>query len=386
MSRDKRLNRRQVLKATGALTTSALIAGCQSSETGDANQDTPTTEEKTKKEAAPQDLSPAEWRKEKVEQAKEELQGGEQINWITTMRDPEVVENWVAAWDEEYPELEGKIKPIQGRTSELAQRYQREAQSNNLSVDVIRAGATFQALTAKGYQLGDMREVAAWEEVPDDLKESPIRGVMSISCWLPAQNTELVDQAPETWEDMMADRFSGGKIVLDYTPNPGKAGYVLVKLGEDWLKKFGDQQDPRLIKSGYKITKQVADGKVPLSFFSNFRHINRFKDKGLPVAPTHPNLTRLQRSSVFLPPKKLPPHPAAGRLFADFLMRPENKDLQIQRPGSMATDMETINPSGAKKYFENAELVTPTEAMKELNLSMNELITTYQEALDAPTA
>lgn len=382
-------NRRRFLKVAGALGVSAL-AGCSGDGDSNAAETTTETTGGTATETstpALDDLSPEEWRKEMAARAKEELSGGEKINWVTAIRSAEIVNTWTAGFEEEYPELEGTLNAIQGRTSELRERMIREAQAGNLTTDLTDANML---PTLDETAFADLTGIPSYDNMDDGLKlESNQMGAYGFLPYMPAYNTELVDDPPQTYDDMLNDKWKGEKIVMDYTPNPMKVSYILTTKGEDWVRQFGELP-PRMITSGAKVTQVVANGNNHMNLFAIGPHISRHAGKGKPIKPImSEELWVWSVKKVFMPGAEgKQPHPAGAKVLADFLMRQDNADLQSTRTGQLALDGETIASEvseWADLYNGPEDVPNPIKQAEELDIPFDKLQKRYRELVGAPS-
>lgn len=380
--------RRRFLKQAGVASIAA-IAGCSGSEDGQGgrdqgNEQTTTTQEDDTlpdPEEVSEEEYAEEWRKMASEKAAEELDG-ENLAMVTTSRSDHWREKVVQReFEEPYTPLTGKIKPVTGGTDAQQQKYIREEQSGEtMSIDVV----SFNMLDIAGEtEFMDLTSVPGFRQAPDKVKVTDFRGANQIYAYGINYNPEQVDKPPESWEDILDDRFSDGEILLDFTPPTLIAGAMMETLGEDYIKQI-EEQDPKQIKSGWGVTKQLGQGAAKVSICDQNHHALRAQRNGLSAEyVANPDVPFWLGKPLGAAAR--PNHPWATKLYIDFIMRPEHRDIQALRPGTVSLDGKTTNPEDyeiGEAYQEAGKLWS----LKDFDRTPNELTDRWQELLNSPVA
>jgi iron(III) transport system substrate-binding protein len=142
-------------------------------------------------------------------------------------------------------------------------------------------------------------------------------------------NPKLVSEkdAPKRWEDFLDPKWKG-KISIDREEYPWYAGLVSA-----WGKEKTDRymealakQDIQWRKGHTLIAQLMAAGEFPVGIVYAHR-IEDMKKKGAPVEwvnTPQPIVVSLSRVAISAEPK----HPAAAKLFTDFLLSTEGQEMQ----------------------------------------------------------
>lgn len=381
--------RRSFIKKVGIASIAAL-AGCSSDgedgSSGDGSSgDGATTTQKDESLPDPADVGEEqyaeEWRKVASEKATEEL-NGEKLAIYTTSRSDQWREAVVQRdFEEPYTALKGKISPVTGATDAQQQKYIRQEQAEGtMDIDVV----SFNILSvASETKFMDLTSIPGYRQVPDKVKLKDWRGANQVYSYGINYNPDRADDPPETWEDLLDERFSDGEILVDFTPPAVIAGAVMQTLGEDYIRKI-EKQNPKQIKSGWGVTKQLGQGAGKVSFADQNHHALRAQRNGLSAeyvsTPDVPFwLSKPLTAAV------RPKHPWASKLYIDFMMRPEHGDIQALRPGTVSLDGKTTNPEDYDlgNAFQKGGKVWSTD---DFDMTPNELSKRWQELLNSPVA
>ncbi|HEY7165384.1 MAG TPA: extracellular solute-binding protein [Candidatus Binatia bacterium] len=167
-----------------------------------------------------------------------------------------------------------------------------------------------------------------------------------------AYNTRLVrpEAAPKSYDDLLQPRWKNGfalsdSAVLWYT---GFLKFNGEEKGREFMKKLAAQK-PAFRDSESIITQLLAAGEFPLGLTYSHQ-VGTFKRRGAPVDWVHtaqPIVTGLK--PIALSAKAA--HPAAGKLFIDFVLSREGQELirsfnRISGRSDVASEMT----AGAKLY------------------------------------
>lgn len=375
-------NRRKLLKSTGTLITAGL-AGCSgggSDGSGNKARGTTTTASQTKEE----DLSPQEWRKLASEKAAEELKGEKLVYYMTSREETyrDMLENIPDGFpdSEIYEPLSGKISMVSGGSSESAQKYIREYNAEGQTkVDVL--GLSLLSISNQ-VEFGNLTPVPAFRNSPDYAKVGNFRGSQHLFAAGLNYNSDLVSDPPTSYEELVNRDDLKDEIFADFTPATDVIGAHMVKHDDSWFEKF-NQQSPKLIKSGWGITKRTGQGQGKIAFHGWLPHAFRGDREGLPLDYVKsPEVWHWRGKPIFMSAQ--PPHPWAAKLFIDMHLRPE-APTQAPRPGSISVDASQGKPNEITDIF-NGEVWNIKKVKEKLGMdSAPEINKRYQKLINAPT-
>ena len=188
---------------------------------------------------------------------------------------------------------------------------------------------------------------------------------------MPAYNTDLVKKGsePKTWEDFLDPKWRGKfawSSSMSAAGAPGFIATVLREYGEEkgmaYLRRLAEQKIVSIDGAGRAVTDQVIAGEyaIGLHIFNNQPAM--MARAGAPVAalPIMPATATLNTVSLLAGA----PHPAAGKLFLDFLLSGEGQtvvaggDYVPADPNTPPKD-PSLRPDGVKLravYFSPEEL------------------------------
>lgn len=169
----------------------------------------------------------------------------------------------------EFQEKTGiKVDVVAAGTGELLKRI--ESEDGNAQADVLWGGGA-ESLAAYGnffqpYESPELKNVDSNYYAPDFtwLGESPLPMVIMY-------NTDLVSEenAPKSWEDLLKPEFKG-KIAMADPAKSGSAYTIMATMveaygkdteGWDFIQKFYDNLDGKIVTSSSGVYKGVGDGE-----------------------------------------------------------------------------------------------------------------------------
>ena len=365
--------RRRMLKTVASVGVGVGVAGCSGG--GDASATTSGGIQAGEVEQL-KELSAEEWRKTVSRQAEKELKE-ENLQFYAVSKNPKFIEG-IRDHDYEgvYEPLTNSINVVKQSGDTLTQRYQREVQADKRNIDVTDL-SNIDALIKAGVPFGDLTHIPAYQDLPEDVKIHPQFGIKNQVVYGLSYNTEMVSAPPQSWDELMADRFDDGTIVLDWTPKTIMMPVMLDIKGESWLQNLADQ-NPTLIKSTYGVPKQVAQGNYGVGYLANYKHPLKFKREGLPTEPVWSR----EASTPTVAPMGMaakPQHPWASYLFLDKYF--QWTDMQVLVEGAVAADRSAAKPSKLLELVEGKTI----PAFFQFENSIESYETTYQNAIGAPT-
>lgn len=143
-----------------------------------------------------------------------------------------------------------------------------------------------------------------------------------------AYNTKEVapEDVPQTSEDLLNPKFKGRIAMITTSPGIQWTGYMQKKYGEDFVKKFGEQDIQTTDTASDQLATQVAAGEYLLAPAINLSGVQAILD-------ADPNATIAWKpvdalwsaSTVAL--LKTAPHPCAAMLYIDYVLSEEGQTV-----------------------------------------------------------
>ncbi|MDH2429708.1 ABC transporter substrate-binding protein [Sphaerisporangium sp. TRM90804] len=208
--------------------------------------------------------------------------------------------------------------------------------------DVLDLGTAF-ALSGAAEGLFAPYKVQTWDKIPEGQKDAggawynDYGGYVSIGC-----DAKRVDTCPQTFADLLKPEYEG-KVALN--GNPTKAGAAFagvfaasianggsfddIKPGLDFFKKLKDTGNFNPVES---TPATVQNGETPISIdwdYLNAGYTEQFAAKGVDWKVTVPSDGRYAQYYAQAINKDAP-HPAAARLWQEFLYSPEGQNLYLK--------------------------------------------------------
>ncbi|MEV5408555.1 extracellular solute-binding protein [Thermopolyspora sp. NPDC052614] len=208
--------------------------------------------------------------------------------------------------------------------------------------DVLDLGQAF-ALSGAAEGLFAPYKVATWDKLPAGLKDpngnwyNDYGGYISIGC-----DAKAVGTCPKTFADLLKPEYKG-KVALN--GNPTKSGSAFagvfaaslanggsfddIQPGLDFFKKLKESGNFNPVET---TTATVEKGETPISIdwdYLNAKYADEFNAKGLDwqvVVPTDGQYAAYYAQAI----NKDAPHPAAARLWMEFLYSPEGQNLYLK--------------------------------------------------------
>ncbi|MEV7526734.1 extracellular solute-binding protein [Streptomyces sp. NPDC091371] len=261
----------------------------------------------------------------------------------------------------------------------------KEHRGEGRAPDVIDVGGSFAQSAARQGLLAPY-EVAAYDEIPKEQKDDRARwynnygGYISIGC-----DAKRVKTCPATFADLRKPEYKG-KVALN--GNPTKSGSAFAGVYAAALANGGSFDDVQpgidffaeLSENGNFIPVEstpatIAKGQTPISIdwdFLNLGYADEFRENGTDVdwrtaIPFDGSFAQYYANGV----NKDAPHPAAARLWQEYVFSPEGQNLRLgayARPVLMdAMEKDgTLDKAAAEKLPTVEGTPTfPTEAQTE---------------------
>jgi iron(III) transport system substrate-binding protein len=281
------------------------------------------------------------------------------VTWYTTVSIPES-KQLIDIFEKQYPFI--KVDLLRSGSGALVNRVMSEYGAKNYSADVLQGTATrggFTLLKAKNI-LGRY-ESPEYKFLPPDLKDrADYWGSTFQNTFVLAYNTRNVKPAyiPRPYDDLLKPIWKGRQIIND-TENfewfDGLMKYWGRDKGLAYFRRLA-QQDQIFQRGARGRIQLVAAGEAPLTIGYG-PHAQSFVNQGAPIewVPLEPVVVIINTVSI----TSRPAHPAAARLFIDFLFsKPAQLKLRELNRITSRSDVEPDPPrliNGFKKIIQDIE-------------------------------
>jgi len=275
-----------------------------------------------------------------IEQARKE---GEVV-FYSTMSVP-VFEILHKAAKEKYPFI--NFQHVYLASSRQAARVMLEQRSGKVQADVL--GNSLEGMTFYRDQKILVRYESPEAKALIDGSVDPDRFWVGITTdfLITAYNTRLVARvkAPKNYDDYLSPEFKGQMANNSSVPYP-YTGMVSLRGAEQarvFLKRL-QQQDVRPVEGYTHTSNLLAAGEYPIVVFMQVSKVEELKKKGAPVdfLPGAPTFATLSTIGIV----QNSPHPAAAKLFVDFILSPEGQQALV-RGGKIPLRKNVKSPAKA---------------------------------------
>ena len=258
-----------------------------------------------------------------ADQAKKE---GEVV-WYGTLTGGAIVGRILKSFEDRYPPI--KVKYLRLGGASFVERIRSEARAGRNLWDVVTSEyiqffELSKHVALARYSSPDSAQILARHRDPNGAWVS-IYGAIATIAW----NTRMVKpaEAPKDWNDLLEPRWKGRKIGMPaeaFQWYGGMVTYLGDKAGRDYMKALA-AQDPQT-QQGYTNTSNLlVAGEFPVAVTRAHR-IEDARSKGAPVdwsAQANPIVISIHPVGI----SEKAPHPAAARLFYNFLTSVEGQSL-----------------------------------------------------------
>ncbi|HEY7046815.1 MAG TPA: extracellular solute-binding protein [Jatrophihabitantaceae bacterium] len=243
------------------------------------------------------------------------------LTWYTTFADDDV-QPIVAAFNKKYPNV--KVNPLRLSADKIPPRIITEQRGGKYNADVVsgdspQVAQLLQAGSLQPYTPKDIAPLPSGLDLP-----AGYEGVVYIVTTSIAYNPTIVKQkglpVPTSWEDLTKPQWKG-----QFSIDPGAVNWYdsLVKeMGHDkalaLLKGLGDNK-PVFVESHTQALTQVQAGE-PAGAATAYGYKASSLKKKTPNAVEFVNTNPLPASLTLIDVVKNAPHPAAARLFEDWMV------------------------------------------------------------------
>jgi iron(III) transport system substrate-binding protein len=268
-----------------------------------------------------------------------------------------------------YPFLEVNIN--RGEGERLLTKILQETRARKSLVDVMQSPAFYLHALRKRGILG---EYATAEDrfFPRGFKEEKYWTATYYNPYVVLYNTKLVSaqNLPKRYDDLL-NPFWKNKMILEKDKIDWFTAMLQILGREKGVKYMRDlsKQNPMLRIGQTLITQLVAAGEAALQINANAVTVNRLKQKGAPIDWVAPGSLPGLMVGVGLISQA--PHPAAARLFVDFLLSREGQQI-YQNAGRLVARSDLpqdesmkvrgaqiipVDPAWAENFDEDSKLL-----------------------------
>lgn len=284
------------------------------------------------------------------------------VEWITTLRQKQLVEPLIAAFNKLYPYI--TVKFTVTSTNAQIQSIEQAGRTGNYNYDLVDSTLGPVTFASIGYmQPFWSPDLSAYRAVQKSAAAGPVQWVSDIDYYLvTAYNTNLVppSEAPKTYQDLLNPAFKGKKIIVGTSAGSGGplfVGNIMRSMGQDkgttYLQKLSEQQVAITDNAGPQEVQQVASGQfaIGLMNFDDQVQIARDGGQSINIAFLEPVPSTFGTIGILNHAK----HPDAAALLLDFIISKQGQTLLRDQgalpayPGLVPTKAELAPTSGGWK-------------------------------------
>ncbi len=268
-----------------------------------------------------------------------------------------------------YPFLDVNINRAEGER--IVTKVLQETRAKKSLVDVIQTPAFYlHALKERGI----LGEYSSTDDrfYPHNFKEDKYWTTTYYNPYVVLYNTRLVatQSLPKRYDDLL-NPFWKNKMILEKDKIDWFTAMLHILGREKGLKYMRDlsRQNPMLRIGQTLITQLVAAGEATLQINGNAVTVNRLKQKGAPIDWVAPGPLPGLMVGVGLTFQA--PHPAAARLFVDFVLSKEGQQLyqsagrlvarsdlfQDENTKVRGAQIVPVDPAWAENFDEDSKLL-----------------------------
>jgi iron(III) transport system substrate-binding protein len=266
-----------------------------------------------------------------AQQPSQSLEGAKkegEVIWYGTLTGGAIVGRILGTFESKYPQI--KVKYLRLGGAGFIERIRSEARAGKFLWDVVTSEyiqffELIKQVNLARYAAPELKNYPSTHKDPSGAWVSSYGAIATI-----AWNTRMVkpNEAPKDWKDLLDPRWKGKKIGLPadaFQWYGGMVAYLGEKAGRDFMKALAEQ-DPQT-QSGYTNTSNLLTaGEFPVAITRAHRIEDARSTKGAPVdwsAEANPVVISIHPLGI----SDKAPHPAAARLFYDFLISLEGQNL-----------------------------------------------------------
>lgn len=245
----------------------------------------------------------------------------------------EVMQVMIAAFTKRFPGI--RVDLVRAPTGQLVTRVQAEAANGKLAADVVDQSDATLGLRIEGLFQPYAPPNAA--DFRPSALISPKLWPTIASGWCLAYNTELVKTPPKSWWDLCDPKYGAGQIGQVIGPSGGNSWtrvlFERTVLGETyWARQAATK--PRLFPSAAPAADALVRGEVSVAVLIYDLVFPKRRD-GAPIGMNF-GAEGVPTTNFASGIPKTAAHPAAARLFLDWMLSPEGQYLSITQNGDLS--------------------------------------------------
>lgn len=265
------------------------------------------------------------------------------LTWYTTFASDDVTP-MVAAFNKEYPGI--KVNAVRLSADKIPARLLTEQKGGKFNADVVSGDSPqlAQVLQAGGlqpYTPKDLPPLPGGLSLPQGY-QGVVYVVTTVIAWNPTVLKQKGVAAPTSWEDLTKPEWKG-KFSID----PGAVNWydsLIKSMGHDKAKSLLEglgANSPVFVESHTQALTQVQAGE-PMGAATAYGYKASKSKKKTPDTVDFVNDKSLPSSLNLIDVVKNPPHPAAARLFDDWMVSKAGQDavVDVTNHTSVRTDVK----------------------------------------------
>lgn len=285
---------------------------------------------------------------ERLDQARREAE----VVWYTAMNVPDA-EALRKPFNDRYPFI--KLTLLRATGEKVRTRILTEARAERFAWDVVSFNLLdMDALNREGLLAAYTSPETATGYPPGAVGRS--WAAIYVRQYVIGYNTQLVKNPPASWSDLLAPQWSG-KLAIDESDVEWYAAmldYWGREKGTAYMRALA-RQKPQQRRGHSLLTRLLVAGDFPLAVI-HAGEIEKEKQDGAPVEwvrTLDPVITSPSQVAI----SARAPHPAAARLFVDFLLSQEGQRVIESRGRVPArTDVGSSAAGSLKVHYVDAKL------------------------------
>jgi iron(III) transport system substrate-binding protein len=270
----------------------------------------------------------------------------------------------VQAFNKKYPGI--KVNALRLSADKIPARVLTEQKAGKYNADVISGNSSYvgqliDAGALEAYDPPDAAPLPEGTDLPDGFQSYTYVTTTAI-----AYNPTVLKQkglpVPQTWEDLTKPAWKG-----QFSVNPGAVNWydaMIVQMGHDkalaLAKALGDNS-PRLVSSHTQAVTQVQAGE-PVATLMAYGYKAASLKKKTPDQLDFVNTVPLPTGVDMIDIAKNPPHPAAAKLFLDWIVSQDGQQTIVTLTNhtslrsDVSNDKTVWDPSQWKPVWSRAHL------------------------------
>ena len=252
------------------------------------------------------------------------------LTWYTTFADTDV-QPMVAAFNKEYPKV--KVNAVRLSADKIPARLITEQKGGKYNADVVsgdspQVAQVLQAGALQPYTPKDIAPLPSGLSLPKGY-EGVVYAVTTVISWNPTVLQQKGVAAPTSWEDLTQPQWKG-----QFSIDPGAVNWydsLIADMGHDkalaLLKGLGNNK-PVFVESHTQALTQVQAGE-PMGAATAYGYKASSLKKKTPTTLDFVNDSHLPSSLNLIDVVKNAPHPAAARLFDDWMVSKDGQQAVV---------------------------------------------------------